>query len=394
MVPSSELNSRMTSFQQTLGEEGIDAALLLQHADLYYFSGAVSRAYLYIPATGSPVLLLFPGMERVRRETEFPRIVDITKVDDLPDLLIRLGYPLPEVVGLEADVLPAALHAKLVKLFSAKSTVDVSGLIRRTRMVKSPWEISQIQAACRMGMEIFNFVPQVLREQMSELELTAEIERFSRKLGHPGYMRTRGFNQELTYTLVLSGPEAAVPSFSSGPLGGRGLPPEYPHGPTHRLIGRNEPVIVDYCATAGGYYADMTRTYCIGSLPGHMEHAYDTSLAIQKLLMKEAKSGAVCGELWSAVRQLVRTNGLCEHFMGMSRRVPFIGHGIGVEIDELPIIAARNGMILKPNMVVAVEPKFVFPDGAVGLENTFVVGEEGLIPLVEEQDAVYYIHEH
>ena len=172
------------------------------------------------------------------------------------------------------------------------------------------------------------------------------------------------------------------------------MPPEYPHGPTHRLIGRNEPVIVDYCATAGGYYADMTRTYCIGSLPGHMEHAYDTSLAIQKLLMKEAKSGAVCGELWSAVRQLVRTNGLCEHFMGMSRRVPFIGHGIGVEIDELPIIAARNGMIRKPNMVVAVEPKFVFPDGAVGLENTFVVGEEGLIPLIEDQDTVYYIHEH
>ena len=91
---------------------------------------------------------------------------------------------------------------------------------------------------------------------------------------------------------------------------------------------------------------------------------------------------------------MVRTNGLCEHFMGMARRVPFIGHGVGIEIDELPVLAPKNPMTLQANMVIAIEPKFVFPDGAVGLENTFVVGENGLIPLVEDNDALYYIHEH
>ncbi len=388
------MNARLASFQQTLCEEEIDAALIIQHADLFYFSGAVNRAYLYIPASDAPVLMIFPGAERVRGESEFPLVVDMAKPEHLPELLSALGYPVPAVLGLEADVLPVGLHSRISDLFPAAHFTDVSGQIRRTRMVKSPWEIGQIQEACRMGIEIFNYVPQVLFQQMSELELAGQIERFARQLGHPGYMRARGFNQELTYALVLSGPDASIPSYSSGPLGGRGLAPAFPHASSQRLIGKNEPIIVDFSAWAGGYLADMTRTYCIGNLPSHMEHAYDTAVAIQDLLKKEAKAGAICSELWTAVRQLVRTNGLCEHFMGMARRVPFIGHGVGVEIDELPVLAPKNGMLLQPNMVIAIEPKFVFPDGAVGLENTFVVGEEGLISLIEDSDAIYYIHEH
>lgn len=394
MVPRSELNSRLASFQRTLGEEGIDAALIVQHADLFYFSGAVNKAYLYIPASDAPVMMVFPGAERVRGESEFPLVVDIAKPEHLPELLRELRYPVPAVLGLEADVLPAALHSRIADLFPESRFTDVSGQIRRARMVKSPWEIGQIQEACRMGIEIFDYVPQVLFQQMSELELTGQIERFARQLGHPGYMRARGFNQELTYAMVLSGPDSSIPSYSSGPLGGRGLAPAFPHASSQRLIGKNEPIIIDFSSWSGGYVADMTRTYCIGNLPSHMEHAYDTAVAIQDLLKKEAKAGAVCSDLWAAARQLVRTNGLCEHFMGMARRVPFIGHGVGVEIDELPLLAPKNGMLLQPNMVIAIEPKFVFPDGAVGLENTFVVGEEGLISLIEDSDAVYYIHEH
>ena len=394
MVPQSELNTRLAALQQALVVEGLDAALVVQHADLFYFCGAVNRAILYVPTAGTPLLFALPGSERIREETLFPRIENLSRQENLPVLLQEHGYPLPSVLGLESDVLPVAVHSRLAGLFPGARLADVSGSIRRIRMVKSAWEIEQISQACQMGQQIFDFVPQVLYQQISELELTGQIERFARQLGHPGYLRARGFNQELTYALVLSGPEAAIPSFSSGPLGGRGLVPAFPHASTQRLIGKNEPVIVDFSAWAGGYQADMTRTYCIGSLPSHMEHAYETAVAIQQLMKQEAKAGAICSELWAAARQLVRTNGLCEHFMGMARRVPFIGHGVGVEIDELPVLAPRVEQVLQANMVIAVEPKFVFPDGAVGLENTFVVGEEGLISLVEENEALYYIHEH
>lgn len=394
VVPRNELEERLRLFQQALCEEGLDAAVIVQHADLYYFAGIVNKAWLYVPASGAAALLAFPGADRVRLESDFPRVFDITRVEQFPELLDQLGYLPPRVLGLEADVVPMALHDRIARLFSTSRMADVSAIIRRVRMVKSPWEIGQIRAACQMGQEIFDYVPQVLCQQMTELELSGEIERFARKMGHPGYMRARGFNQELTYALVLSGPESAIPSYSSGPLGGRGLPPAFPHASTHRAIGKNEPVIVDFSAWAGGYLADMTRTYCIGSLPSHMEHAYDTAVAIQELMKREARTGAVCSELWQAVRQLVRTNGLCEHFMGMSRRVPFIAHGVGIEIDEFPIVGPKTELILETNMVIAVEPKFVFPDGAVGLENTFVVGPKGLISLIEDSDMVYYIHEH
>ncbi len=394
VVPQSELDARLAAFQQAIGDAGIDAALVMQHADLFYFSGAVNRAILYMPAVGTPLLLALPGTERIREETLFPRIEDIDRQEVLPTLLQEQGYDLPAVLGLESDVLPVAVHSRLARVFPQARVVDVSGIIRRLRMVKSAWEIEKIGRACQMGKEIFDFVPQVLCQQMSELELTGQIERLARQLGHPGYLRARGFNQELTYALVLSGPEAAIPSYSSGPLGGRGLTPAFPHASTQRLIGKNEPVIVDFSAWADGYLADMTRTYCIGSLPSHMEHAYETALAIQQLLKQEAKAGAICSKLWAAARQLVRTNGLCEHFMGMARRVPFIGHGVGIEIDELPVLAPKNEQVLQANMILAIEPKFVFPDGAVGLENTFLVGEDGLISLMEDNDSLYYIHEH
>ena len=394
MVPRSELDQRISLLQQDLIAAGTDAALLLQHADLFYFSGAVNRGCLYVPSVGRAVLFTFPGTERVREESEFPLIEDISRMDQMPDLLSQLGYPVPGVLGLEEDVLPVTQHAKIRRTFPSSRLIDVSTTIKRLRMIKSPWEVLQIQAACQMGQAVFQFIPEVLCQQMSELELTGEIERLIRHLGHPGHMRARGFNQELTPVLVLSGPEASLPSFSSGPLGGRGLGPAFPHAASNRLIGKNEPVIVDFSAWSNGYLADMTRTYCIGNLPGHMEHAYDTALEIQDLMKRQARPGSVCSELWTAVRQVVRTNGLCEHFMGMSRRVPFIAHGLGVEIDEPPILGPNQDVELQRNMVIAVEPKFVFPDGAVGLENTFLVSEQGLLPLCEGPDSVYYIHEH
>lgn len=394
MVPQSELDQRISLLQKALIESGTDAALILQHADLFYYSGAVNRTCLFVPAVGLAVLFVLPGAERIREESAFPLVEELLRFDQLPDMLSQLGYQVPAALGLENDVLPVANQAKVRKLFPSSRLIDVSPLIKRQRMIKSAWEIEQIRSACEMGQNVFQFVPEVLRQQMSELEVAGEIDRFIRPLGHPGYMRVRGFNQELTPVLVISGPESSLPSFSSGPLGGRGLGPAFPHAATNRLIGKNEPVVVDFSAWSGGYLADMTRTYCIGNLPGHMEHAYDTALEIQLLLQREAKAGAICSELWTAVRQLVRTNGLCEHFMGMSRRVPFIAHGLGIEIDELPIVGPNQDVILQKNMVVAVEPKFVFPDGAVGLENTFAVGDRGLIPLNTGTDSVYYILEH
>lgn len=387
-VSKSELDDRCGRFQKLLRQRGIDAALIIQNADLYYFAGIVHRAYLYIPAEGSPFLLGGRGSERISEETCLERVASLTQLRDLPTVLRGWGYPFPTSLGLESDVVPASLYARYTEIFAPASIVDVSALIREVRMVKSAWELEKIRAACHMGRQIFDFVAETLEEGMGEYELLGRIEHRSRQLGHPGIMRARTFNQELTYVLLLSGSDAVIPSYGSGPLGGRGASVAFPHSASDRKIARNEAIIVDYCPWVDGYMADMTRTFCIGTLPAHMCYAYETALEINDMLMKEACPGAVCSDLWSKARKIVRTHGFCEHFMGMTHRVSFIAHGVGLEVDEWPVLAAGVDMALQQGMVIAAEPKFVFPDGAVGLENTFVVGPNGLEKLGDLDDSL------
>lgn len=394
MVPRHELDARILSLQQVLREKDIDAALIVQHADLYYFGGVVNQAWLYVPALGEATLFAFPGAERVRNETKCSRIVQIANPGCLPRKLREFGFHNPGILGLEADVLPALFYNRLSRLFPSSRLVDISGMIRRIRMVKSAWELGKMRAACKMGLKVFEFVPQVLREAIREIDLVGYIEQYSRQLGHPGYRRVRTFNQELTCSTVLSGPDAGLPSYSGGSLGGKGLDSAFPHASTKRLIEKNEPVIVNFSAWGEGYVADMTRTYCIGALPSHMDHAYETALTIQERLKKIAKTGEPCCEVWRDIERLVRKQGLSEHFLGMSRHASCIGHGVGLEIDELPTLSLQSDMVLQTNMVVTVEPIFVFPDGAIGLANTFVVGNNGLTSFLDGNDAVVVVQEH
>jgi Xaa-Pro aminopeptidase len=387
-VSKSELDDRCERFQKLLRQRGIDAALIVQNADLYYFSGIVHRAYLYIPAEGPPVLLGGRGSERIAEESCLDRVASLTQLRDLPSVLQGWGYPFPTILGLESDVLPASLYARYTEIFAPAAIVDVSALIREVRMIKSAWELDKIRAACHMGGQIFDFVSETLEEGIGEYELLGRIEHRSRQLGHPGFMRARAFNQELTYVLVLSGSDAVIPSYGSGPLGGRGASFAFPHSASGRKIARNEAIIVDYCPWVDGYMADMTRTFCIGTLPAHMSYAYETALEINDMLIKEARPGALCSELWGKARKIVRNHGFCEHFMGMAHRVSFIAHGVGLEVDEWPVLAAGVDMVLQSGMVIAAEPKFVFPDGAVGLENTFVVGPNGLEKLGDTDDSL------
>ncbi len=387
-VPEMEIQERIGSLQKLLVAEGVDAALITQNADLFYFTGAVNRAYFYIPAVGEPILFIARGAERLHDETTVRRVVVLNHVKEMPSALRQMNCLFPERLGVESDVVPASLFFRYESIFSPARLVDVSALIRRVRSKKSAWEIEKIRDACKMGRSIFNFVENAWTEGLTEFELCGKIESFARKIGHPGLMRARGYNQEMSYVLILSGVDAVLPSYNSGPLGGKGATAAFPYGPSNRCIMRNEPVIVDQSPWVEGYMADMTRVFVRGNLPVHMCQAYETARIIQEMIVEKARPGAVCSELWSAARQIVRTHGFCEHFMGMMRQVSFVGHGVGLEVDEWPVIGPGADAVLAEGMVLAIEPKFVFPDGAVGLENTFVVGKKGLETLVDMDDEI------
>ena len=282
-------------------------------------------------------------------------------------------------VGLELDVLPAKLFLRFGKLLPEMNLVDISPAIRQVRAVKSPYEIELIREGRRPLEQMFAHAGKIIREGITELELASRLEAFLRSRGHQGAVRMRNFNQEIFYGHVLSGGSGAVPSFFDGPTGGPGINISYPQGAGHKILANGEPVLVDFATVLEGYMVDQTRIFWLGDPPEDLQRAYRTAQEINRSLMPMGAAGAGSRELYLQASALAKQAGLEKFFMGYESKANFIGHGVGLELDEIPVIAPTVNYILEEGMVFALEPKFIFPGrGAVGIEDTFVVRSRGL----------------
>jgi len=253
---------------------------------------------------------------------------------------------------------------------------DCSAALRRVRAVKSGWELRQVERAAEMLSHVHEWMARHARVGMTELELAAEIERELRVAGHQGPIRFRAFNNELFYGSVLAGPSGAVPGSTETPIVGPGPNVAVSKGASHRRIERGEPILVDLAGAWEGYLADQTRTFSLGPLPRRLLDAYEAAREILHRVADEAMPGVTGAALYERAVELA---GDLEGFMGAGdERVTFVGHGFGLEIDELPLLAKGWEEPLEAGMVFALEPKFVFPGvGAVGIENSYLVTGDG-----------------
>lgn len=381
ITPATELQTRTANLQRLMQGAGLDAVLMIQSADLFYFTGSIQQGVLYLPATGEPLYMVRKEYTRARMECGLKEIVPLKSPKDIPGILADFGYPLPKRAGMELDVVPVALFNRFQKVFEQCSFIDASSQIRTVRAVKSPYEIEIMKDAALQVDRVFQRAKEVVRVGMTDLELAAELECTARKQGHQGITRMRGFNSELFYGHIFSGPDSAAPAFLDAPLGGIGVNPSIGQGASYKRIEKNEPITVDFVGAFDGYLVDQTRTLCIGGLPDQLQKAYDDMLAIQEKLKEIARPGVAWGQIYDVCYDLACRLGYQEHFMGSSgAQVSFIGHGIGIEVDEFPFIARGfKDQFLEEYMTFAFEPKAVFPGlGAVGIENTFWVAKDGL----------------
>ncbi len=386
MIPSSELKSRTGKLQQEMQAKDIGGALLIQRADLFYFSGTGQNAHLLIPAEGEPVLIVKKSVARAEQESALGNIVPFKGWENLTGMIGEI-VPQGKVIGLETDVLPANLYMRYKKMLHGYEVTDISKIIRQVRSVKSSYEIGLMKEAAKISEAVFSTARTTIREGLSEIELAGQLEFQARKLGHQGSVRMRGFNQELYFGHIMSGENAAAISFFDGPTGGSGLNPSYPQGAGIALIKPFEPVLVDFVSVLGGYMVDQTRIFCVGEPPMHLQEAYNTAVDIKKELTRIGKPGLSASTLYDRAESMADQAGLSNHFMGYVEKVSFVGHGVGIELDELPVIAKNLDMPLKEGMVFALEPKFIFPgEGTVGIEDTFVVGEKSLQQLTHFSD--------
>jgi len=385
MVSPFEIKQRVSRMQALIREQGLDGAFFIFSIDVYYFCGTNQNASLWMPAEGEPILLVRKSLARAREESVMADVRPFPSGKDFQGLFSKAL----KKVGLTFDVVPVQQLNYYSKLLPGCEFVDISSLNREVRSVKSHFELDQLRRSGRAIGEIFTQVPQFLKAGMREVDLAAEFEYRLRKAGNEGHIRLRAFNQELFIGLAISGGGASYGGFD-GAVTGRGLSRASPYGSSFDVIRENEPVFMDYAGVMNGYVADMTRVFIIGKLDPELQRAFDVALEIQSFLQSALKPGVICEELYFKSIEMANHAGFGKAFMGMpGEQSRFVGHGVGLELDEWPILAKGFKEPLKERQVIAIEPKFVIPGkGVIGIENTFAVTDTGGEKLTDIPDQV------
>lgn len=381
ITPLSELEQRCSTLQVLMRDNGVDGVALVQNSDLFYFTGSVQRGVFYLPAEGDAMYLVTRDLNRARMESGLKYVEALTSFKQLPQKLLDRGLSLPQRMGLELDVLPVQYYQRYQALFPAIDLVDVSSLIREVRSIKSDYEIAIMQDSAVIAEKTYEFAKTIIDVGKSDVAVAAELECFARKEGHQGLVRFRNFNAEYYFGHVFSGADGAVPAFLDAPLGGLGMSPAVGQGASYKSIAAGEPIIIDFIIAFDGYIVDQTRTLSIGPVDQAVKQGYKDMMRIQDHLLEIAAPGIAWGEIYRQCFNLAVEMGYRDNFMGAKgAQVSFIGHGVGIEVDEYPFIARGfDRQVLKENMTFAFEPKVVFPGvGAVGVENTWSVTATGL----------------
>lgn len=385
MLTRMEAEQRIIRMQQELKGNGIDGALLIYPIDIYYFTGTRQNSTLWIPADGNPRLFVRKSLSRARAESVIEDIRPFPASREFPALF---GDEVKKI-GITFDVVPVQQYNYYAKLLPGRELCDISGINREIRSVKSDWELDRLRHSAAHLCAVFRQVPEFLRAGMREIDLAAEFECRLRKEGSEGYVRMRAFNQELFQGLAVSA-TAGEPGFFDGAVTGRGLSGASPHGASTEIIAAGTPVLLDYTGIFNGYIVDMTRIFVVGSLSAELRHAFDTAIAIQQALVEDLKPAVICEELFLKAAAMAEAAGLGKNFMGApGENARFVGHGVGLELDELPVLAQGFKAPLRAGQTIAIEPKFVIPgQGVIGIENTFAVSARGGVKITDLADDI------
>jgi Xaa-Pro aminopeptidase len=276
-------------------------------------------------------------------------------------------------------VLPVIEYEFYCRLFGNRDYVDGSPAIMQVRGLKSAWEIEQMEATAEMSRQTFEYMCGVIRPGISEMEFAGMYETAARRLGHGGKLRTRHFQAEGYPWHVLSGESGGLVGMLDSPASGRGTSAAFPCGAGHRKLRKNEPILVDFASVMNGYHMDETRMFAIERMPAKALGACRAAIDIHNEVVAMVKPGMTTGEVFERAVAEAGKRGFADTFLGPAgSKVRFVGHGIGVELIEAPILADGKTDVLEPGMTFALEPKLCFEgEFAAGIESVFTVTDTG-----------------
>ncbi len=378
-TPADEIEKRLTRIRAGMEKEGIEALLVIQKMDFHYLSGTTQDGLLFVPLEGRPLLMVKRERERASAESPMKDVVTLKSNRDIPSLIQAHHRRLPHRLGLELDVLPVRDYLKLQELFQGTQFMDASLILREARKIKSPFEIDLMRRAGEIGKKVYQEAKKILKTGMTEIEFGGLLEAKAKKYGHEGLLRVRSLNYEAYTWHVLSGTTGGIVSQSDSPMGGLGLSSAFPVGASRKVMKAHEPILVDFGTCYHGYQADETRMFSIGKMKQKFIDAYNACKEIHDAVLEDVRPGADCEALFLKTLPLAEKLGYRDGYLGPpGLQTRFIGHGIGLELNELPFLAQGQSYPLEEGMTFAVEPKIVFPgEGSVGIENTVVVTKDG-----------------
>lgn len=381
-----ELLSRRQRCRQLLAEMHPEAggALLFGRVNIYYFTGIMGAGVYWLPQEGEPLLLVRKGAERAGLDNPGLVVANYRSYGDIARLASDHGVPLSPLIAAEQACLPWSLAENLQKKLPDKRFINADLLLSRLRAVKSPWELSLMrEAGSRHAKAVEEHLPRLISPGMTEMQVAQCVSDAFYSLGSCGLTRLNAFGEELVLGEVSAADNGNYPTFYNGPLGCRGAHAAAPFlGCPQTVWKEGEVLTLDAGFCFEGYNSDKTVCYFAGSrneIPPLAQSAHDLCRKIEESTARALLPGAIPSELYRNALRMADEAGFAAGFMGLGgNKVPFLGHGIGLCIDEWPVLASRFEKPLEAGMTIAVEPKIgIAGVGMVGTENTWEVGEKG-----------------
>jgi Xaa-Pro aminopeptidase len=378
-VPAGEIDRRIQCVQEQLQDAGLDGIIVLQRVDLFYLSGTAQNGCLYLPAEGPPLLFIKQSASRARAESPIAQLIEIASIREVPMRIADAHGRPPTKLGFELDVLPVNEFRFYQELFQPAECVDASPFILHSRRLKSAWEIEQIRSTAAMSGRTFAYMRDLIRPGLTEMEFAGLFEAYARGIGHGGKLRVRHHNTEGYTWHVLSGASGGMVGVLDSPASGAGTSAAFPAGAGHKRLCTDEPIMVDFGSVMNGYHMDETRMFAIDRMPEPALRISRAAIELHQAALENARPGTPVGALFDLVERMACSLGLEDSFLGPpGRKVSFIGHGIGLELIEPPIIARGKNTPLEAGMVISVETTMLHPRrGYIKLEDTVAVTAGG-----------------
>jgi Xaa-Pro dipeptidase len=386
IIPAHELSSRWDRCRNLLHQfvpqaQGI---VVFSRLNIYYFTGSFASGVFWLPLSGEPVLLCRRGAERAKIESSMQHIYSFRSYGDIETILNNLGFSLPQLVAAEMNGLSWALSNSLTKYLPDHQFIPADKIIGICRAKKSGWELTILrEAGAKHARCLTDLLPPFLHDGISELEICHKISELFFSEGHHGILRMENYGEEAFLGHISVGDSANYPTVFNGPVGLRGVHPATPYmGSAKIKWTTGKPLTIDNGFTLAGYMTDKTQVYWLGdkkNMPANAVMAHNFCIDLQDQIAEFLRPGTLPGEIWNRCIAEVKRSEWSDGFMGLGKnKVFFVGHGIGLAIDEYPALAKGFDLPLEEGTTLAVEPKIGIPGfGMVGVENTFEVTSAG-----------------